>query len=222
MKQKLAILGTLLLALSLAACSGMRRIPEKTGSVGRCNDGYLVGGVQLPSSGEIIVLEPQFAYGTPTLVHSIEAAAADMRANYPDTVSMVVGHLSRPEGGPLRPHKSHQSGRDFDVAYYAKDNQLIRGFVDMRRGKLDVAKTWEFIELMLEHADVQYILMDWDVQKIMYEELRLFESEWKLRKLFQYPRKPGNRTGVIRHAPSHHNHMHIRIHCPDDDWFCLD
>lgn len=196
-------------------------MPEKTGSVGRTDDGYLIGGVQLPSSDGIIVLEPQFAYGTPALVHALQATADGMREIYPDTVPMVVGHLSRPEGGPLRPHKSHQSGRDVDVALYAKDNKLIRGFRDMRRGDLDVAKSWQFIETLLDNADVQFILLDWEVQKIMYEQLALFESERKLRKLFQYPRPAGDRAGIIRHAPGHPNHFHIRINCPKGDWSCL-
>ncbi len=213
----------LLLALSFCACSGVGQRPPKEGSVGRANDGYLIGGVQLQSSDDdIIVLEPQFAYGTPELALAIEATATDMREAYPDTVPMVVGHLSRPKGGPLRPHKSHQSGRDFDVAFYAKDNRLIRGFKDMRRGDLDVPKTWFFIEALLENADVQYILMDWEVQRIMYEELKVFESEWKLRKLFQYPQPRGHRKGIIRHAGGHANHLHIRIHCPDGNWFCID
>jgi len=214
-------LTAILLPLLLCGCSGLEPMPEKTGSIGRTNDGTLLGGVQLAGSDDIIVLEPQFAWGTPNLVHGLQATAAAMREAYPDTVPMVVGHLSRETGGPLRPHSSHQSGRDVDVALYATDNRLVRGFRDMRNGDLDVAKSWFFIEKLLENADVQFILLDWEVQKIMFEQLQLFESERKLKRLFQYPRPRDSRTGIIRHAPGHPNHFHIRIQCPKDDWYCL-
>jgi murein endopeptidase len=211
-----------LLALAwLVGCATMGAIPEKTGSVGACNDGYLIGGQPMRSSELIIVLEEQFASGTPDLVHMLKQTAIDMNEDYPGTVPLVIGHLSRPEGGPLRPHSSHQSGRDVDVALYAKDNRLIRGFKDMRRGDLDIAKTWHLIERMLDNGNLQYVLMDWELQKIMYEKLILFESERRLRRLFQYPRPAGHRTGVIRHAPGHANHLHVRIHCPENDWYCL-
>lgn len=196
--------------------------PEKTGSIGSPDDGALIDGVQLQAGPEFILLDPPNAWGTVEMVALLEAAAQEMRRAYPDTVPIVVGHISREGGGSLSPHKSHQSGRDVDVAFYHEDNKLIRGFKDMRQSGFDVAKNWFFIETLLEKGEVQMILMDWEIQKLMVEELSLFESQHKLRKIFQYPRSKDVRAGIVRHAPSHYHHFHIRIACPQNNWFCTD
>jgi len=221
MKKTTAPLFALILLLA-AACVPGGVPPEATGSIGRPNEGRLIDGVQLPSGDEIIVLEPDKAWGTPELVQIIEMSALSMRLAYPDTVPMVVGHLSARNGGPLRPHKSHQSGRDFDVAMYAKNNKLIRGFKRMDRGALDIDKTWFFIETLLETGKIQYVLLDWKIQKMIYEEIKIAVPKQKLDVYFQYPRSRGVRKGVIRHSPGHSNHLHVRIHCPEDDRYCID
>ena len=105
-----------------AACIPRGVPPTATGSIGQPNNGRLVDGVQLQSSADILVLEPAKAWGTKQLVQLIEMAAQETREAYPDTVPLVVGHLSRRKGGSLSPHRSHQSGRDVDVAMYAKNN----------------------------------------------------------------------------------------------------
>jgi len=206
----------------LAACVPAGLPPGTTGSVGTPDDGRLIDGVQLQSSEDIIVLEPEMAWGTKQLVDLLQMAAQEMRRAYPDTVPLVVGHLSAREGGPLAPHRSHQSGRDADVAIYARDNKLIRGFARMDGDRLDTDKTWFFIETLLHTGLMQYILLDWDVQKIIYDEVQIAVPQQTLDIAFQYPRPRGARQGIIRHAGGHVNHLHLRIRCPETDAACVD
>lgn len=208
--------------LAFVACSPLRGLPEKSGSVGSTTDGYLVGGIQLQTNDDLVVLEPEKAWGTPELVHLLEAVAAEMHVAYPDAPPLVVGHLSRRDGGLLSPHRSHQSGRDVDLAMYAADNQLHRRFLDMTRTALDIPKTWALIDTLLTKGRIQYILVDREVQAQIYEEISLFEPEQRLASLFQYPRARGVRQGVIRHAGGHCNHLHVRIRCPEQDTHCID
>lgn len=215
---------TLMILLLLVAMSCVPRdLPgEVSGSIGRPNDGRLAGGVQLQSSDGIIVLEPDKAWGTQQLVQLLEMAALEMREAYPETVPLVVGHLSSRRGGRLSPHSSHQSGRDVDVAMYSKRNRLVRGFVNMGKKNLDIEKTWFFMETLLETGFIQYILLDWSVQKIIYEEVKIAVPRQRLKTYFQYPRSRGVREGIIRHATGHRNHLHIRIFCPSTDRYCED
>lgn len=208
--------------LAVAACSPLRGLPENAGSVGSTDNGYLVGGIQLPSNDDLVVLEPEKAWGTPELVHLLEAVAADMHLAYPDAPPLVVGHLSQREGGSLSPHRSHQSGRDADVAMYAADNKLHRRFLDMTSAELDVPKTWALIDTLQTKGRIQYILLDWEVQQRIYEEISLFEPEQRLASLFQYPRPRRTRAGIVRHASGHCNHLHVRIHCPEQDTHCIE
>jgi len=219
---RLNIAALFALLLLLAACAPGRLAPDAAGAVGRPDDGELRDGVRLASSPDILVLEPAKAYGTKELVDLLEMAAEEMRLAYPDTVPLVVGHLSQKGGGTLSPHRSHQSGRDVDVALYTKDNKLVRGFRGMSAQRLDIEKTWYFMETLLETGRVQYILLDWNLQQIMYEELRIVYTQQQLSQWFQYPRGRGERRGIIRHAAGHADHLHIRIHCPETDRYCQD
>ena len=132
--------------------------------------------------------------GDKTLVDLLHMAALEMRKTYPDTVPLVVGDLSARDGGPLPPHQSHQSGRDADVAMYPLDNELHRPF----------------------------LRADEDNQKIIYDEVQITVPQQTLDEVFQYPRPRGTRKGIIRHAAGHANHMHVRIHCPDEDIGCVE
>lgn len=212
----------LALLILLASCAPGMLAPDTSGSVGCPNGGRLIDGVQLKSSPEILVLEPGKAYGVKELVDLLEMAAEEMRLAYPKTAPLVVGHLSKKGGGCLSPHKSHQSGRDVDVAMYSQGNRLVRGFRGMNANRLDIEKTWYFMETLLETGRIQYILLDWNLQKIMYEELKIVYPKQKLNQWFQYPRSRGTRRGIIRHAAGHANHLHIRIHCSATDRSCRD
>ena len=60
------------------------------------------------------------SYGHPALVLMLGRSARELFRAAPGSV-MLVGDLSGAKGGPLAGHRSHQSGRDADVGFYALD-----------------------------------------------------------------------------------------------------
>jgi murein endopeptidase len=63
--------------------------------------------------------------------------------------------------------------------------------------------------------------MDWKLQKVLYEYAlsKGFQQD-DLNRIFQYPAKRGVRTGIIRWARGHDDHIHVRFRCPKEDSSC--
>lgn len=184
-------------------------------SVGSPAGGWLVNGIQLPAEPGIQIRVNR-NYGTRETIEAIRAAARKVRNLYPQTQDIIVGDISTKTGGHLPPHKSHQSGRDADISYY-HSGPTSKRFVDVSRSNLDVPRTWAFIEGLLASGQVEYLFIDWRVQKLLYAYARDFAKEppERLARLFQHPRGRNTRVGVIRHARGHRNHMHVRFFSPE-------
>lgn len=191
----------------------------KSRSVGRPNHGRLKNGVRLNPRPGIRLNDPDRSWGTRETVSLICHAVDETQKQYPDTCDLYIGDISKKKGGKLSPHISHQSGRDADVGLYGKENEIIY-FIQINKDNLDIEKTWFFIETLLETDRMQLILLDWKVQKIFYEYLEPVYPKWRLEKYFQYPRPKNVRKGIIRHAPGHGNHLHIRFKCSQGDDGC--
>lgn len=183
-------------------------------SLGKANHGYLINGVPLPTTKHILS-RPKKNYGTPESVAAILGAAAAVQAKFPNSPALAVGDLSRNGGGSFRPHKSHQSGRDADIAYYIK-NEAPKRLSRARPSTLDVPRSWAYMQHFLDNDLVKYIFVDYRLQKPLYEYARDVAklSPERLEAVFQYPRGRRNRTGIIRHAKGHDDHMHVRFHSP--------
>ncbi|MFT5433286.1 MAG: hypothetical protein ACI9OJ_003991 [Myxococcota bacterium] len=148
----------------------------------------------------------------------VQWASWTVANQFPGTVPVVVGDLSDSNGGHLSPHKSHQSGRDADIGYFAEGNKPLRWFKTLG-DDLDVRKTWVFIEALVRTNAIQYIFIDKSIQVVLYEEARrLGFSDGDLESVFQYP--GGNRGSLIRHVRGHKNHLHVRFRCSREDVDC--
>ena len=207
------------LGQSLTGCRPGTYTYDKDGSIGRPSDGRLRSGEQLLPRDGIQLNAEDRSWGTEETISLMNLAIDRVQEKYPDTCDMFIGDISRRKGGRLRPHISHKSGRDIDVSYYAHDNRFIR-FIPMNVNNLDVEKTWYFLETLLLTERVTLILMDYRLQKVFYGYLETIYPKRILRHYFQYPRKTGNRRGIIRHAPGHMDHLHIRFKCPKEDDYC--
>ncbi|MCA9623482.1 MAG: penicillin-insensitive murein endopeptidase, partial [Myxococcales bacterium] len=84
-------------------------------SLGRPNAGALEVGVEMPEDPRWEIVVPQHAWGTQETVDGIAAAVAAVNREHPGAHPLHIGDLSREFGGPLYPHRSHQSGRDVDL-----------------------------------------------------------------------------------------------------------
>jgi penicillin-insensitive murein endopeptidase len=91
-------------------------------TVGYPNDGWQMRAKRLRRSQFLHIKDNSrdHSYGHPALVLMLERSAREVARAARGSV-MVVGDLSRREGGPLSGHVSHQSGRDADIAFYIDD-----------------------------------------------------------------------------------------------------
>ncbi len=192
-------------------------------SVGRATDGELVQGCELPERGPGYVCRHPARFGTPFVVAALQAAAAQVVRVHGQGPELVIGALSADGGGPLRPHRSHQSGRDADVGLFALEGGG-KVFRALRPSEFDVERTWTAISSLIRTGRVIYVFLDMDLQEPLYRYLERSDvDEATLQRLFQYPGGHDSKRGLIRHARGHRDHFHVRLSCGNDDGEdCLD
>lgn len=196
-------------------------IPSANGrsmSWGSANRGKLYNGVALESGYGLKVRTVENAYGTRRVVAMLRAAAADVKARWPESPDLVVGDLSYRRGGRIKRHSSHQSGRDADLSYYHRGNVQTPDFTEMNGVTIDAAKTWHVFKLLIDTNQVEYIFVDYALQKQLYDyALSIGYSSQDLEHYLQYPRPRSASSGLIRHVKGHADHWHIRFRCGPDD-----
>jgi penicillin-insensitive murein endopeptidase len=180
-------------------------------SVGTTNAGALVNGVQMPKGEHWDVIDPSLAWGTRETVDYLTRSIQKVHAEFPGSQPLFIGHISARRGGRLSPHVSHQAGRDVDISYYMRTTR--RGFYRAHSDNLDAARTWAFVKALITETDVEMILIDTSIQRLLEEYASGHgEDEGWLDQIFQVRGK--SRRPVIRHAKGHVNHIHIRFYNP--------
>jgi penicillin-insensitive murein endopeptidase len=106
---------------------------------------------------------------------------------------------------------SHQSGRDVDVGYYYTKKRAWYRLATW--DNLDVARTWTFVRTLITHTDVEMILIDGSLQKLLRAHAtKSGEDEEWLQRVFK---GDGERGAIIRHVRGHATHMHLRFFSPE-------
>lgn len=196
-------------------------------AVGRPQAGKLVNGVQMKSGPGWFVRVPVHAWGTAETVRALEDAFRELRRKHPSAHDICVGDLSREAGGYLPPHRSHQTGIDADIGFVFKGVKKEGPKYFMHASPaLDVEGTYKLVDILAGRDEastrVEYMFIDYAVQKRLYDWAKQNGvSESRLEWLFQYPRGSRAMHGLVRHEPSHANHIHIRFVCSKDDDKCL-
>ncbi|RAL21519.1 hypothetical protein DL240_11695 [Lujinxingia litoralis] len=193
----------------------------KSVSYGRANGGRLYNGVAMQTTPGMRVRNVARSYGTRRVVQLLQAAGADVQARWPDAPDLIVGSLSVRNGGRLRPHRSHQSGRDVDLTYYHRGNVALPDFRNMSVETFDAVKNWHMYKVLIDSGQVEYMFVDYRLQKPLYEyALSIGYTPEELEPLLQYPRGRNVSAGIIRHSRGHLNHVHIRFTCGPQDRNC--
>lgn len=183
-------------------------------SRGLANNGTLSGGIQLKSGVGYNVRNPKRSYGTAQTINLIRETMASYASHYPKGPKFSIGDLSVERGGRLSPHLSHQSGRDVDISY-VRTEKVSNGTT------LDIEKNWYVLEKFLKTRKVQYIFIDYDLQKYFYDYAKkLGYSDKELSSMIQYPNGKKSYRAIIRHSKGHSNHFHVRFVCADTDVKC--
>ncbi|TPV95259.1 MAG: LysM peptidoglycan-binding domain-containing protein [Myxococcales bacterium FL481] len=176
--------------------------------------GVLRSGMQLPPGRAYVIKRPSLAYGTNRTIRLIQQATRQYTRKKGGGPKVHIGDISKKGGGKLPPHRSHQHGHDVDVGYVLKGNvELGRRFHSASARNLDVKRTWILLKAFLDTDQIQYIFMDYRLQKLVYEHAKKTRavSADTLDELFQYPRGRHRSHGIIRHWKGHVNHFHVRF-----------
>ncbi len=182
-----------------------------TASIGRPYQGKLKNGIPFPRDFRGYTLrDAEYTYTTPEVIGVLLDSVEGVRQQFPDSCDLYTGDFSLPEGGNMRSHRSHQNGRDVDLGMYARGNRYLNRFVPMNEANLDVPKTWQLVENLLQSQKIQYIFVDKKIQRLLYDyALSRGKNGAYLDKLF------GNGRGsTIRHLRGHQDHMHVRFFTP--------
>lgn len=173
-------------------------------SMGFVEEGRLINGVRFPAGDGWTVVSPEATWGTQETIDFVAAAVAQVKAWYPNAPPLRINQISAPEGGFLRPHKTHQNGRDVDLGFYYPGGETVR--TREREKVIDVALTWALVKALAMHGDVQFILVDQRVSKVLYEHARQAgENGAWLDSLFH-----AGANSLLHHARRHRDHFHVR------------
>ena len=198
----------------------------QTISVGTTDRGYLHDPVRLADRGDgyhRVRPGEGTQFGTPTLVGAIERAARQVAEAFPGGHPLRVGDLSMPRGGVHSRHRTHRTGRDADLLFFARDAGGLAGHGDgwLRFDRLGLAtlrdRVFRFDEARNWHL-VRTLLMD-DQARVKW----LFcSNELKARLLRYAARYERSPQAVVRatwvlhqptHGETHDDHFHLRVGC---------
>ncbi len=194
----------------------------KAMAIGYYPRGCLSGGVALPTTGatwQVMRLSRNRNWGHPSLVKFLEKFAP-AAAKATGWKGILVGDMAQPRGGPLPfGHLSHQIGLDVDIWFMPMPDHVLS---NDEREKISASnlvaedwkhldpKTWtpqhiEFIKTAAEQPEVERVLVN---AAIKQELCRVEEKN-----------HPGW-LAKVRPWFGHHDHIHVRLKCPDDSPNC--
>ncbi len=194
-------------------------------TVGTPTNGFQIRAKKLRSFDELWIQKKSrnHTYGHPALVLMLARTAKQIAQQTPGSV-LLVGDLSRENGGPLAGHRSHQSGRDADVGFFVtdlegnpKNPRQLRRFGRNGRAKdgsalrFDDYRNWLLVQLWLKdsRANLEYVFVAHHLRRRLLDFARA-------RPAFRpYVKQAARFLRQPRNALPHDDHFHIRIACPE-------
>jgi penicillin-insensitive murein endopeptidase len=185
-------------------------------------------------------------WGVDELVDAVQSAAGRVAGALPGGV-LGVGDLSTRGGGRATHHKSHVSGRDVDLIFYAVDDEgrplpPPDGMPRYRRSlrsraprdgprdysgapiaprRFDLARNWALVAALVDDTtiDVEYVFIS---EPLRDKLLEFAAASGASAETFDRARRVLRSPG--RRALPHDDHMHVRVRCSpaDRDLGCVD
>lgn len=196
------------------------------------NHGALVNARLLSEGASVRYLPGRVLHhGTDELVGLLERTGRAMQRRF--ALRLTVGDLSARGGGLVGRHRSHQSGRDADLAFFMR-TAATRG--PGRPVEPDDYKVFDRNGRSLDGQHVFDLARNWAlVQTLLTDRLvrveRLFVSTPLRALLLNHARSVNASPAIINLAANtlvqparvspHDNHFHVRIVCPQGDRRCL-
>jgi murein endopeptidase/nucleoid-associated protein YgaU len=179
--------------------------------IGPPYEGVLVNGVELPESDYYTLRLPRTSYGTTHAVQQVQQAIVlfEARSEYPRP--LVFGSMSAKHGGPLRGHRSHQTGRDLDINIPLRPRYPVTFAAEDRY--VDWIALWHLVTALADTGQVIVIFFEYERQKLLAKAARrAHASREERRRILQWPRGAKARA-LVTHSPGHHRHIHVRFTC---------
>ncbi len=192
----------------------LQRIETDPGLLGSLSIGVpgrsiLFNGVELPENPHWEIARNADTWATSETVVAIQTAVDTVYEVFPDTPPIIIGDISSREGGRLKRHKTHQGGRDVDFGFYYLQGKGT-WFAPGTAANLDAARNWTFLRALVTRTDVETILLDTRVQKVLYKHaLSIGEDKEWLDRVFGFAR--GSRDAKVVHVAGHRTHYHVRF-----------
>lgn len=181
-------------------------------SIGSPSSGILLNGIAMPAGPGWDVVDPAESLGTTETIAFIRAAVDKVHEICPGSSAVHIGDISDSQGGRLDRHISHQAGRDADIGFFYKSGRGWR-YAPGTAANLDLPRNWAFVRALLHSTDVETILLDLRIQRLLYQHaLALGEDKAWLDRVFRFIK--GAREARICHAPGHRTHYHVRFFNP--------
>lgn len=178
-------------------------------SVGFADRGRLLNAVHMPDDAAWICQRPELAWGARETVEQLSLAFRAVHKEFPESAPARLSHIGAKDGGYLRPHHSHQSGRDADIGFFYKSDSVPGG--GARRERLiDLDRNWALLRALITQTDVQVILVDRGIQKILRAHaLEVGEDRAWVDRIFH-----AGKAALVQHAKHHKDHFHVRFFAP--------
>lgn len=195
---------------------------EPSESIGLPHDGRIRGAMPFANGpGRKITAERWKTWGSENTLRQLDQVLVRWAREHADWPEVLVGNISTRFGGPMQPHKTHQSGRDVDLGYVSRPSSDGR-WQKMNAKNLDADKTWTLIQLFISEANVEVIYADRKIQQLLLRvaQKRPRVRAQQLREWFEVA--PGAKRGetLIRHVPDHDDHFHVRFACSGTEKQC--
>jgi len=178
-------------------------------SIGTPDAGLLFNPQPMPEGPLWTIRNPDETFGTTETIAFLIDAIEAVEREFPGSPRVVVGDISRHDGGRLNLHASHQVGRDVDLGFYYTTGETDR-FFRPRRGQLDVARTWALVRALVMTTDVNRIFLDRSLQRLVFDHaVEIGEDRDWLDDIFG--RRTAGKGAIIQHVRRHADHMHVRF-----------
>jgi penicillin-insensitive murein endopeptidase len=192
-----------------------RRVQSDAASLGSLSIGVPGGGILVnpvclrPEPGWTLI-DSNGAFATSETAAYIRAAIDTVHELFPESPAISIGDISLQDGGRMKRHITHQSGRDVDFGFYYKTGYQA-WYVPGTAANLDLPRNWALVRALLLRTDIETILLDTRIQRLLYAQaLRIGEDKDWLDGLFQFVK--GNAKARIVHVAGHRTHYHVRFY----------
>ncbi len=160
--------------------------------------------------------DPSRSWGRTWVPSTLQTVAERVAFELPMADPLMVGDISQRGGGRMDGHRTHDQGIDVDIGLFMPGQlQPLGGFVDLRPHQLDLHANWVLLSALLDTRNVQFILLDQGhidaLRHYLLVEVGIQRAE--VDRMFppRNVRSTWKERGIVRHAPNHSSHLHVRI-----------